>query len=158
MYKHFAILGPESNRAAEASECAAEQGQFWPFHDAVFADQNTTRSTLSQERLVELAGTLGLDTDAFAECLRSGRYTSFVTQQSLGIQSLGVRGTPAFLVNGVFISGAQPFEVFQQVIDEQLAQAGVEPPASVAEATATPTPVPPPTESAPPAGGQHSDE
>jgi protein-disulfide isomerase len=120
VYKHFAILGPESNRSAEASECAAEQGQFWDFHDVVFADQVTNHSSLDADQLVKLAGTVGLDTTTFRECLDAGRYTGLITQESLSVQSLGIRGTPAFLVNGVFISGAQPFEVFQQVIEEQL--------------------------------------
>lgn len=123
VYKHFAILGPESNRAAEASECAAEQGQFWAYHDRVFADQNESRSSLSVERLAELAAEIGLDTTAFGECLNSGRYTTQISQETLSVQSLGVRGTPAFLINGVFVSGAQPFEVFQQVFEEQLGQA-----------------------------------
>lgn len=153
-YKHFAILGPESTRAAEASECANEQSQFWPFHDLTFADQTTTRSSLNADRLTELAGQLGLDTTAFRACLDSGRYTSQITQESLSVQSLGVRGTPAFLVNGVFISGAQPFDVFQQVIEEQLAQL---PPADApveAAAAPTATPVPPAPPPKPQTGAQ----
>ncbi|MCG3209679.1 MAG: hypothetical protein FOGNACKC_03306 [Anaerolineae bacterium] len=138
-YKHFAILGPESNRAAEASECAAEQNQFWAYHDRVFADQVSERSTLSADRLTELAGEIGLDTAAFRQCLDSGKYTSQISQESLSVQSLGVRGTPAFLINGVFVSGAQPFEAFQQVIEEQLAQLGV-------ETEPAPPTAPPPTE------------
>ncbi len=120
VYKQFAILGPESTRTAEASECAAEQGKFWEYHDFVFNDQLSNHSTLSAEKLAGLAGDIGLDTTTFSECLSSGRHTALITQESLSVQSLGVRGTPAFLVNGVFISGAQPFEVFQQVIQEQL--------------------------------------
>jgi hypothetical protein len=122
-YKHFAILGPESSRTAEASECAAEQDKFWAYHDRLFADQTTTRSTLNDERLIELAVEVGLDPDALNECLNSGRFTSKVRQETLSVQSMGVRGTPAFLINGIFISGAQPFEVFQQVIEEQLGNA-----------------------------------
>jgi protein-disulfide isomerase len=120
VYKHFAILGPESNRAAEASECAAEQEQFWAFHDLVFEDQNSSRSTLSDERLIALAANIGLDAGDFGECLESGRYTDQIRQESLSVQSMGVRGTPGFLINGIFISGAQPYEVFQQIIEEQL--------------------------------------
>jgi protein-disulfide isomerase len=120
-YKHFAILGPESNRSAEASECAAEQGKFWAFHDLVFSDQNTNRSSLSDDKLISLAGDLGLDTATFGECLSSGRYRDQIVRESQTVQALGVRGTPGFLVNGLFISGAQPFEIFQQVIEEQLA-------------------------------------
>jgi hypothetical protein len=146
-YKHFAILGPESNRSAEASECAAEQEQFWAYHDRTFADQMSERSSLNADRLTELAGEIGLDTAAFRECLDSGKYTSQITQESLSVQSLGVRGTPAFLINGVFISGAQPFEVFQQVIDEQLVQLGLES-APAAAPIVEPTPLPPTPEPA----------
>lgn len=120
VYKHFAILGPESNRAAEASECAAEQGQFWPFHDLVFSDQVASRSSLDDAYLASVAGQIGLDTAAFSECLSSGRYTSQIRQESFSVQSMGIRGTPGFLINGVFVSGAQPYEVFQQIIEEQL--------------------------------------
>jgi protein-disulfide isomerase len=121
VYKHFAILGLESSRAAEASECAAEQGKFWTYHDLVFEDQISARSTLDQEHLVSLAGDLDLDTDTFGECMTSGKYSLQITRDSQAVQALGVRGTPGFLINGVFISGAQPFEAFQQIIDEQLA-------------------------------------
>ena len=124
VYKHFAILGPESIQAAEASECAAEQDAFWDFHDLVFNDQNTVHSSLNQERLVELAGQIELDAEAFAECLSSGKYNQQINRESQVVQSLGVRGTPGFLVNGLFISGAQPFDVFEQVIEEQLAAGG----------------------------------
>jgi protein-disulfide isomerase len=121
VYKHFAILGPESVRAAAASECAAEQDAFWDFHDVIFADQVAGHSSLSEEKLVNVAGNLGLDSTTFSQCLSAGRYTEQIQRESRTVQALGVRGTPGFLVNGVFISGAQPFEVFQQVIDEQLA-------------------------------------
>ncbi|MCB9078597.1 MAG: thioredoxin domain-containing protein [Anaerolineaceae bacterium] len=121
VYKHFAILGPESNRGAEASECAAEQDAFWPYHDRLFADQNENHDSLNQEKLVSLAGELELDTSAFADCLSSGRYSLQISRESQAVQALGLRGTPGFLINGLFINGAQPFDVFQQVIDEQLA-------------------------------------
>lgn len=158
VYKHFAILGPESNQAAEASECAAEQEKFWDFHDLTFADQVASRSSLSAEKLTELAAEIGLDTDAFSECLASGRYTSQISQESLSVQSMGVRGTPAFLINGVFVSGAQPFEVFQEIIDEQLdagqavedsEDTAEEPPEPVAP-TPSPNPIPPAEEAASP--------
>jgi protein-disulfide isomerase len=121
VYKHFAILGPESNRGAEASECAAEQEAFWPFHDLVFKDQAENFSALDEATLVGFAGQLELDTGAFGECLASGRYSSQIEQESQTVSALGLRGTPGFLVNGMFINGAQPFDVFQQVIDQQLA-------------------------------------
>jgi hypothetical protein len=144
VYKHYAILGPESNRTAEASECAAEQDKFWAYHDIIFADQATTHSTFNADKLTGLAGQIGLDTAAFSECLNSGRYTTQITQQSLSVQSLGIRGTPGFLLNGIFISGAQPFEAFQQIIEEQLGtnQASVGPLPATEEVISQP---PPPT-------------
>jgi predicted DsbA family dithiol-disulfide isomerase len=63
-----------------------------------------------------------LDVEAFTECLDSGRYVNQIRQESLSVQSMGIRGTPAFLVNGVFVSGAQPFDVFQEIIEEQLTE------------------------------------
>lgn len=119
-YKNMAVQGPESTRAAEASECAAEQGNFWGVHDAIFADQATVRSELSNETLIAMAGKLNLDTAAFKTCLESGRYKGKVSKDTLSAQSLGVRGTPSFLINDVFFTGAQPYESFQQIIDEQL--------------------------------------
>jgi len=121
-YKHLAVLGPDSVRAAEASECAAEQDTFWDFHNAVFLDQAQNHTQLNVENLVSLADGVGLDTDTFRECLESGRYTNQVNQESMVVRNLGVNGTPGFVVNGVYIPGAQPFEVFQQVIDEELAK------------------------------------
>jgi protein-disulfide isomerase len=122
VYKHLAVLGPDSVRAAEASECAAEQDMFWDFHNQVFVDQAQNRTQLSVENLVTLAEGVGLDADAFNECLESGRYNSQVNQESMVIRNLGVNGTPGFVVNGVYIPGAQPFDVFKQIIDEELAK------------------------------------
>ncbi len=124
VYKHFAILGPDSNRAAEASECAAEQDKFWDFHDLVFSNRLNDQGDLSENSLIAQAANLEIDAAAFGECLTSGRYSNQIRQESLSVQSMGVRGTPAFLINGTFISGAQPFEVFQEVIEEQLASLG----------------------------------
>jgi protein-disulfide isomerase len=122
-YKHLAVLGADSVRAAEASECAAEQDKFWDYHDLVFTDQATNHTPLTEDNLVKLAGQAELDAAAFSDCLTSGRYNNQVMLESQAVQSLGVRGTPGFVVNGVYIPGAQPFEVFQQVIEEQLASA-----------------------------------
>jgi protein-disulfide isomerase len=146
VYKNFAILGQESSYAAQASECAAEQDLFWEFHDFVFLDQATAHSSLSRESLISLATDIGLDEADFAECLNSGRYASEVSQAAMSIQSLGVRGTPGFVINGVYISGAQPFEVFQQVIDEQLALLGETPAAEVGSFGERETGPPPPSE------------
>ncbi len=119
-YKHFAILGPESTRSAEASECAAEQDQFWPYHDLVFEDQGTARSQLNDAQLVQFAQELSMDTEAFQACLDSGRYSIQVSNETQDVGSLGVRGTPGFVINGTYIAGAQPFETFQEIIEDKL--------------------------------------
>jgi protein-disulfide isomerase len=120
-YQHFAFLGPESQKAAEASECAAEQDAFWPYHDLLFGRlMGENQGSLSPAGLSQYAAEVGLDTEAFEDCLNSGKYASLVNSQTSGAQSLGVTGTPAFLVNGRPLVGAQPFEVFEQVIEAEL--------------------------------------
>ncbi len=120
-YQHFAFLGPESQWTAEASECAAEQDAFWEFHDLVFDRQaGENQGAFSKENLKQLAVELGLDTAAFDSCLDSGKYAALVRTETAGAQSLGVTGTPAFLVNGRPVVGAQPFEVFEQAIEAEL--------------------------------------
>lgn len=120
VYKNYAILGEQSELASVASECAADEGQFWAYHDLIFADQATTHSPLDQENLIRFADEIGLDVEAFTTCLQSDKYVNLIRQDAQAIQSLGVRGTPGFVLNGRYISGAQPFEVFQQAIEAEL--------------------------------------
>jgi len=121
-YWHFAFLSPGSFLSAEASECAADQDAFWEFHDLIFERQAEEKLQLDNDTLVSLADELSLDTDEFTQCLESGKYTDYVRQQTDLGRQIGVQSTPAFLINGVAIIGAQPFENFKQVIDEQLNQ------------------------------------
>ena len=65
----------------------------------------------------DYANTLGLDADAFSTCMESGKYTAAVESDFSEGQQLGVSGTPAFFLNGYFLSGAQPYEVFAQAIE-----------------------------------------
>ncbi len=103
--------------AASAGRCAGEQGKFWQFHDAMFADQ----SKLKPDDLKADAKKLGLDTAKFDECLDKGKYKSAIESDMAQGRDLGVDGTPAFFINGRPLSGAQPFEKFQTTIDEELA-------------------------------------
>jgi protein-disulfide isomerase len=118
---HMAFLGPESQWSAEASECAAEQDAFWAYHDLLFERHGgENRGAFNKDNLKGFAAELGLDIEAFNTCLDSGKYASLVQTETASIQSLGVRGTPAFLINGQPLVGAQPFEAFQQVIEAEL--------------------------------------
>jgi protein-disulfide isomerase len=113
-------IHPFAEGAAEAGRCAEAQRKFWPMHDAMYADQ----AMLSAEDLTKTAAGLGMDRSSFAACLKSGKYSAAIQQdEAIGSRS-GVTGTPAFFINGRFLSGAAPEEQFQQIIDSELAAAG----------------------------------
>jgi protein-disulfide isomerase len=117
-YQHVIILGVESQLAAEASECAADQGAFWEYHDRLFeAQQVKNRGAYSKENLKRFAEEIGLDTESFNICLDSGTHTRIVQDESSLASRLGLRSTPSFLINGRPVFGAQPFDVFQQYIE-----------------------------------------
>lgn len=124
VYRDFPIFGEESLRAAQATECAEEQSpdKFWQMHDRLFIRLITGDTTpLSQETLVSYAEELGLDTRDFAECLSSQRYRDEVERDYQAAVTYGLRGTPGFIINGVvYAIGAQPFEVFDQIIRSEL--------------------------------------
>jgi protein-disulfide isomerase len=116
VYRHFAVLGKLSQQAASAAECAGEQGRFWDYHDRLFANQGA----FTDGRLKSYAGELKLNAVAFGKCLDGARYEDRVKRETAAALSLGVRGTPAFFVNGRLLVGAQPFEAFRRVIEEEL--------------------------------------
>jgi protein-disulfide isomerase len=113
-------IHPHAQKAAEATECADDQGKFWEYHDAVFANQ----SAIDVDSLKGYATQLDLDTGAFNDCLDNGEQSSEVGKDLEDGRASGVTGTPAFIINGQLVSGAQPFTVFQQVIDAALAEEG----------------------------------
>ena len=123
VYWQFAFLGDESKWAAEASECANDQGKFWEYHDYLFDHQNGENlGTFSKDNLKGFAATLGLDANTFNQCLDSGKYTDIVAQDTSIAQTIGVRSTPTFVVNGQPIVGAQPYDTFAQAFDSLLNQ------------------------------------
>lgn len=87
----------------------------------MYENQNgENKGAFSQDNLKLFAGELGLDKDAFSQCLDSGKYTDIVQQQKQMAQQLGVQSTPTFVINGTPVIGAQPFSAFQQVIESIL--------------------------------------
>ena len=118
VYRHLAILGPMSAQAAEAAECAHEQGKFWPYHDRLFERAGPFAFTVA--RLKGYARELGLEGDAFDRCLDAGKHRVKVRNETMVGQFLGATGTPTFLINGQLLIGAHPFEVFARAIDEEL--------------------------------------
>jgi len=117
VYRHFPLnIHPQARPAAEAAQCAAEQGKFWPFHDALFGDQ----SKLGDSDLKATAARLGMNSARFDQCVDSHKYRGDVDADLRAGEEAGVNGTPAFYINGRLLSGAQPLDTFKQVIDEEL--------------------------------------
>ena len=118
IYRHFPLrsIHADAQKAAEASECAGEQGKFWEYHDIVFGKQNL----LGIESFKSWAKELGLNSGQFDSCLDSGKYEERVEKDYSDGITLGVNGTPATFINGKLISGAVPYEEFEKIIREEL--------------------------------------
>ena len=134
IFRNFPLLQihPQAAKAAEAASCAADQGKFWEMHDRLFANQQK----LSVEDLKQHASALGLKTEEFNQCLDSGKKEAEWKKDMDEGTSYGLTGTPAFFVNGRLLSGAQPFEAFKQLIDEELEMKGIAPPPAKSAAAA----------------------
>ena len=120
VFRDFPIDGlhPQARNAAEAARCAHDQGKFWAYHDALFA--NAPKA--SPEQLKAYALQLGLDLPSFERCLASGTHAATVQKSVDEAIRLGVTGTPAFFINGELLSGAQPLEDLTRVIERELAR------------------------------------
>ena len=119
-FRHFPLtsIHPQAQKAAEASECAAEQGKFWEMHENIF--EANAAQNMSVSRWKDLAGTLGLNTSQFNTCLDSGKYADRIRQDMAEGSAAGVQGTPATFVNGQLVSGAVPYEQLRQMIEANL--------------------------------------
>lgn len=109
-------IHPEAQAAAEAANCAGEQNAYWPYHDALFS----AKYGLSHDAYIQYASELGLDVNSFNTCVTERRYQDEVNSDASVGASMGLNGTPTFFVNGLKVVGSQPFEVFQQIIDNEL--------------------------------------
>jgi len=122
IYRHFAVLGKPSEMAAQGAECAGEQGKFWEYHDKLFASAGSPLA-FTGGKLKSYAKELGIKSQAFNQCLDSGKHLKKVEGETAIGAFLGARGTPAFFLNGQLLVGAQPFEVFESLIEEELKKA-----------------------------------
>ena len=109
---------PNAHNAAEAAECADEQGKFLEMHDKIFENQKA----LTKDDLKKYAKDLGLDQSKFDSCLDTGKYKQEVDKDLEDGSKVGVSGTPSFFINGISLTGAQPFEAFKEIIDAELAK------------------------------------
>ncbi len=119
VWKHLPlVIHPKAPAAHAAAEAAHKQGKFWEMHDLIFADQGG----MAPEKYEQYARQLGLNMDRFTQDVASAEVKRRLDDDTKEAQALGVSGTPAFIVNGRFLSGAKPFEQFKPVIDEELAR------------------------------------
>jgi protein-disulfide isomerase len=116
IYKDFPLpMHHGSEKAAEASRCAGEQGKFWEYHDVLFYSR-----LIDVDALKEHARVLNLDGDRFDTCLDSGKQASAVKQDLDEAKSLGLTGTPSFFVNGHFFSGVVDYAALKDIVNQQL--------------------------------------
>jgi protein-disulfide isomerase len=119
VFKHLPLrMHSRAPLAHKAAEAANRQGKFWEMHDLIFANQRE----LSEAKYLEYAGQIGLDMGRFKKDLASASVKARVDADAAEAERLGVTGTPAFFVNGYFLSGAKPFADFKRLIDAQLAK------------------------------------
>jgi protein-disulfide isomerase len=129
VFKHFPLnIHPQAPAAGVAAECAAEQGMFWEMHEALFANVEVWSISDPNAVFQELASEVGLDADAFAACQADPEIAARV-DSDLNEGAQFVQGTPTFIIvhgnQGSIIPGALPEASFSEVLDEQLAAAGV---------------------------------
>ncbi len=121
VYKHYAILGQESTWAAEAAECAADQGKFWEYHDELFKQAKIAGAenvgAFTKENLMKYADGLKLNMAGFTPCLQNDETLARVQADGLEGQALQVNATPTFFVNNTRLTGAQPWQEFVSAID-----------------------------------------
>ncbi|MGD8199541.1 DsbA family protein [Ornithinimicrobium sp. W1679] len=123
-WRDFPYLGEESRTAALAGRAAAAQDAFWAFEEAMFENQQPPNSgRVTPDFLADVAEGVGLDRQQFLADLESEEVAAAVDRDFQEGQSIGVTGTPAFLINGRPVMGAQPTDVFVQVVEEALAEA-----------------------------------
>jgi len=117
VYRDFPLsFHPNAQKAAEAGECADDQGKFWEMHDKIFENQKA----MSVVDLKSYAASLGLDTSEFNSCLDSGKHAKEIQKDISDGSKYGASGTPTFFINGIKLVGAQPFSAFQQIIESEL--------------------------------------
>jgi protein-disulfide isomerase len=121
VYRDFPLsFHNQAVKAAEAAQCANDQGKFWEFHDALYSDQ----SKLSIPDMQATAERLGLDGGKFKACVETGKFTAEVNKDIADASKAGVTSTPFFFINGIAVVGAQGVDTFSQVIDKELARTG----------------------------------
>ena len=120
-FRHYAFLGENSQVAARAAECAAQQGLFWEFYDSLYGEWGVDAFGSAANK--RIAADIGVDTGTFNKCLDQQRVQKYVDADYELATSKGVGSTPFFFINGRPVKGNADLEVFEQMIDEELGRA-----------------------------------
>ena len=120
VFRHLPLhrIHDRAQPAAEAAVCAGNQDKFWDYHDVLFDNSRA----LSDEDLERYAADMDLEMEVFKRCVSERESQQMVDVDAAVAESLGLTGTPAFFVNGIPLTGAQPLEKFSAIIDEELAR------------------------------------
>lgn len=120
VYRHLLQLGEDSLRAAEAAECAGDQGKFWEMRDAIYRNQVSLYSASDLgATLAYLAQTINLDLNEYRSCVQSRKHRARIEADFRAAQEAGVRSRPVFDIAGARLVGARPFEDFQAIIEQR---------------------------------------
>lgn len=123
IFRDFVINGRESQNAAEAAECAGEQGKYWDYHNRLFSERRGYNvGVFKEDNLKRFASDLGLDAGQFEACYETGKYRQEIAKDTQDAARFGGTGTPTFFINGQKLVGAQPLNVFAGVIESVINQ------------------------------------
>ncbi len=123
IFNHFAFIGDESTRAAEASECANEQGKFWQYADTLFNNQaGENQGAFADDKLAGFAQKIGLDMTKYQTCMTNHTYLGKIQTSSQAAQQRGVDSTPTLFINGQKVVGAIPLSQFESIAGQALKQ------------------------------------
>jgi len=126
IFKDYNIIGPDSVNASHGAHCANDQGLFWEYHDILYSNwTGENNGWASSENLGRFAQEIGLDMDAWSECMANGIHSQIILASNEDAKNLELTGTPAFFVIGpdgktTRLFGAQPFEAFEKVFENEL--------------------------------------
>jgi protein-disulfide isomerase len=121
LYNHYAFIGDESTRAAEAAECANDQGKFWLLVDTLFNNQaGENQGAFSDANLEKFAGQIGLNLDQYKQCMAERKYLSKVQTSTQNGTARGVNSTPTLFINGQMVRGAISLAKFESIAGQLL--------------------------------------
>lgn len=122
-FRDMAFIGPDSTAAAEATDCAMDQGKFWQMHNILYANQHQENTgEFSTSRLEQMAQMIGLNTSTFNSCLTSGKHATDVQNSVTAGQNAGVSSTPTIMINGTILPGGDSWATLKPAIDKALGQ------------------------------------